>query len=89
MIRPSIDHSLLSPSGKMSKRARKAAMEREAKRLFPPDGVLFITKVKQPSEKEKLLRNAEMWRGLANRGMSSRKYNKLADEAEKKAKGLD
>lgn len=33
---PSIDHSLLSPSGKMSKRARRAAMDREREKLFPP-----------------------------------------------------
>ena len=29
---PSVDHSLLSPSGRMSKRARKAANDRETKR---------------------------------------------------------
>jgi hypothetical protein len=33
---PSIDHSLISPSGRMSKRAREAALKREAGRLFPP-----------------------------------------------------
>lgn len=31
---PSIDHSLLSPSGHISKRARKAALAREHDRLF-------------------------------------------------------
>lgn len=34
---PSIDHGLLSPSGRTSKRARKAAMEREQERLWPDD----------------------------------------------------
>lgn len=33
-MRPTIDHSLLSPSGRMSKRARKAAIKRETARLF-------------------------------------------------------
>lgn len=34
--RPSIDHSLLSPSGRVSRRARQAALKREHDRLFPP-----------------------------------------------------
>jgi len=81
--RPSIDHSLLSPNGRMSKRARKAALAREAKKLF--DGIDLNPKVKQPSEKEKLLRDAKMWRGLSDRGMGRKKYARLADEAERKA----
>ena len=82
-FRPAIDHTILSPSGRVSKRARKAILEREAKRLF--EGIDLMPKTKQPSEKEKLLHNAKMWRELADRGMGVRKYNKLADEAEKKA----
>lgn len=35
-MRPTIDDSLLSPSGRMSKRAREAAMKREAKRIIQP-----------------------------------------------------
>ncbi len=33
---PSIDHTVLSPSGRVSKAARKAALKSEAARLFPP-----------------------------------------------------
>ena len=89
---PSIDHSLLSPSGKMSKTARKRANERETKRLFP-DG--FWDKPEK-SEKEKnaekiksLRRNARFLRDLATRGMCVRKYPKEANRLEKEAAKLE
>lgn len=50
--RPSIDHGLLSPSGRMSKQARKAAMEREAAKLFPPG--FWDEKKVELTEKEKI-----------------------------------
>lgn len=89
MSRPSIDHSLLSPSGRMSKRARAAAQERTRVELFGPNG-LQRTTVPQPTEKERLLRDAKLYRGLATgpHAMSPRRYNRMADEAERKAADL-
>lgn len=85
---PCIDHSMLSPSGKVSGRARKAMEKREFERLFKGCGPLK-GETRQPTARERLIMNAKMWRGLAARGMSPRKYNKLADKAEKKAGTLD
>jgi hypothetical protein len=84
---PSIDHSFLSPSGKISKRARKAYMDKFTKELFP-DGLILKGQCKQPTKKEKLLRQAKMLRELADRGMSVKKYNKEADKLEKQANEL-
>jgi len=84
---PSIDHSLLSPSGKMSKRARKAALEREAIKLF--DGINLNPPIPQPSEKTRLLRQAALLRDLAARGMKPRAYNKEAQRLEDIAARLD
>ena len=72
-----IDHSLLSPSGKMSKRAREAVMKREHDRLFPPG---FWDKPQlSPQDKAKqraceIRRSAKTLRDLASRGMNQRKY---------------
>lgn len=76
-VRPSIDHSLLSPSGSMSKRSRKAALERERIRLFGKKGLPFP---KGPVETRKnfLLRNAKQLEDLASRGMKPRKFRKQA-----------
>lgn len=86
---PSIDHTILSPSGRCSKRARKAALERERQRLFPPGLDLKGGPTPQPSKKERLLRHAARLRGLAERGMCRRKYRKLAAEAEAEAAKLE
>ena len=83
---PSIDHSLLSPSGKMSKAARKRAIQRESSRLF--EGVNISPKIEQPTEKEYLLRQASQLRELAARGMKPRAYLKRALELEEKANGV-
>ena len=77
---PAIDHSLLSPSGHMSKRARQAALKRETGRLFA--GVSLKGEVAQPSERERLLRQAKTLRDLASRGMKPRAYAKEADRLE-------
>ena len=79
-MRPSIDHSLLSPSGRVSKRARKAALERTRRELFG-DGLPFPT-CKQPSKAERLLREAATLRDLADRGMRPRAHRKEADKLE-------
>lgn len=89
---PTIDHTILSPSGRCSKRTRKAAMDREAARLFPPG----FWDTPEPTEEEKraakvlsLRRHAATLRGLAERGMCRRKFTKEADAAEAEADALE
>ena len=82
--RPSIDHSLLSPSGRMSKRARKAAMAREHDRLFPPGYWERVNHTPQPTERERDLAHAKRLREFAARGMSVRKFTKEAERLEAK-----
>lgn len=82
-----IIEDLTSPSGKMSKRARKAVQERNRVALFGPNG-LQKPSYQQPTEKETLLRRAAELRELANRGMKPRAYKKEADRLEAMAKDL-
>ena len=85
---PTIDHSLLSPSGRMSKRARSAAMKREAARLFPPgywDPPPQSAGDKAAAQAAVLLRTAAQLRELAARGMQPRKYVKAAERLERQA----
>ena len=92
MSRPSIDHGLLSGTGRMSKHARKAALKREFDKLFPkdefPNGIPMGTLVEQPTEKEYLLKQAAELHALADRGMCIRKYRKKAKELEAQAAAL-
>ncbi len=86
---PSIDHSLLSPSGRVSKRARKAAMDCETARLFPPG--YWDAPVKSETERcaddvKRLRLSAQNLRELAARGMHTRKYTKEAARLEAEAK---
>jgi len=74
--------SLTSPSGTMSKRARKAANERLRIALFGKEGLVGPQSPEQPSSREYLLRRAAELRGLAERGMHPRKYRKEADRLE-------
>lgn len=83
----SIDHSILSPSGRVSGRARKAALKRAAEDLFGPDGMQRPGLGPQPSESESLLRQAAELRALAARGMKPRAYLRRAEELERQAKG--
>lgn len=83
-FRPMIDNGLLSPSGHVSKRAHTASLKRIALELFGPEGLQRVA-----PEKEILLRNAAMWRDLAERGMSPRKFIKQAKEAEAKAAAIE
>ena len=89
--RPSIDHGLLSPSGKMSKRARAAALERERKKLFPPG--FWDVKVSPEEALAKKIagirRSAKNMRELAARGMSPRKFTCQAERMEKEADMLE
>ncbi len=85
---PSIDHSILSPSGHCSKRARKAALKREYARLFPPDVLADMRgHLPQVSEREQLMRQAKQLRELAERGMCPRKYRREAERLEALAGG--
>ena len=80
---PSIDHSILSPSGRVSKRARNAALERTRRELFG-DGLPYPT-CPQPTERECLLRQARNLRDLAARGMKPRAFTKEANILERMA----
>lgn len=81
---PSIDHSLLSPSGHMSARARKAAMRREVEQLFA-GMVLTPAPPRQPDKRERLLREAAQCRDLASRGFRPRAGIKQAEWCEQQA----
>ena len=85
-MRQSIDHSLLSPSGRVSGRAKKAALERMRRELFG-DGLPFPT-CPQPSQKTRLLRQAKELRALAARGMRPRAFIRDAEALETKAASL-
>ena len=85
-MRPSIDHTILSPGGKVSRRAREAAIKREHDRLFPPSYWDTETPGETPEgRRERLLRLATMLRNLAERGMCTRKYMREAAKLEKEA----
>jgi len=76
--------AMSSPSGRMSKRARAAAERRLSLALFGPDG-LQKKPTDQPSNRERLLRQAAILRGLAERGMSVKKFTKEAAKLEAQA----
>ena len=63
-FRPMIDNGLLSPSGRVSKRARQASNERVRRELFG-DGMPFPSLPPQPSKRESLLRHAAFRHKLA------------------------
>ena len=84
---PSIDHSILSPSGRVSKRARKAALEREAKILFA--GIDLNPPIPQPTKAEALRRQANQLLELAARGMKPIAYKRLAAKLIKQAETLE
>jgi hypothetical protein len=75
--------ALTSPSGRMSKRALKAAQARLNKELFP--GGLAPPSCPQPSNAEYLLRQAAELRALAARGMKPRAYLRKAKALEREA----
>jgi hypothetical protein len=80
--------ALSSPSGRMSKRAREAALARIRQQLFA--GVdITGGPTPQPSEAERLRRHADRLDDLANRGMSARKYRREAAAARERAAELE
>jgi hypothetical protein len=83
--------ALSSPSGRMSKRARKAAEDRLRQSLFGDSSCTredIQGTAPQPSERNKLLAQAGRLRELASRGMCVRKYTKEADRLEALAKEM-
>lgn len=83
-MRPSINHSLLSPSGRMSKAARTAALKLAARELFPPG----FWDTPMPTEAEanaakitSLRRTAANLRNLSGTKKSIRKATELEAEA--------
>ena len=82
---PTVDHSLLSPSGRMSKRARRAAEARETAKLFPPgfwDKPALTAKEQASAKRESMVRHVKTLRDLAARGMSQRRFTREADRLE-------
>lgn len=92
-MHPSIDHTGLSPSGRVSKRARKAWLEREAARLFPPGYFAEIEREHQArldaEHPARLRHRAADLRALAARGMQTRALTKEAARLEAEADRLD
>lgn len=89
---PSVDHSLLSPSGRVSKAARKAADARETARLFPPGYWDEPARDEATTAREKaatLRRAAANLRDLAARGMSARRFTREAEKLEAQAAALE
>lgn len=72
----------------MSKRARAAAERREFARLFPP-GFNLKGEDPKPDPRARLLRDIELWEGLADRGMGKIKYRKLANQAREELQRLE
>lgn len=89
--RPTVDHSVLSPSGRTSKRAREAAIKRTAEKLFPPgywEGLKPGEQDKRLAEAKRLRLAAANLRGLAERGMSPKKFAREAARMESEADEL-
>ena len=89
MTWPACDHSGLSPSGRVSKRARAAWLAREAARLFPPGTFADTRRPENADEKRvRLLRTAAELRALADRGMKPRAHRRAAERLEAEAASL-
>ena len=86
-----IDHTILSPSGRVSKRARADAMKRETARLFPEGFWDEPAKTAAELAQEKaatLRRSAANLRELAGKGMSPTKFKREAARLEAEAAAL-
>jgi len=88
--RPSIDHGILSPSGRISKRARVAALERTRVELFGEAGLNCPVPVERTLEERAVaLREcAKQLRDLAARGMCPRAHEREAKKLEAEAERL-
>lgn len=89
-----LDHSSISPSGRVSKRARKQAAARLSAQLWP-DGCSkedICGKAPEPTPAENaeaLRRYARTLRDLADKGVSPRKYLRKAEEMEVEALAIE
>ena len=79
--------ALSSPSGRMSKRARREAEKRLSVALFGPSGLIPEERA-QADRVECLLRSAKRLRDLAARGMKVRAYPREAARLEAEAAAL-
>ena len=79
---------LSSPSGSMSKRARRAAEKRLHDKIFGAGYTVQAASPKQPNRAETCLRQAKELRELAIRGMKPRAYIKKAIALENEAKEI-
>lgn len=86
---PDLDHSMMSPSGHISARARRAALERARVELFGKGGLPWPKGPPQPSEVDYLRRQARELSELAARGMKPRAYAKKAAELRAQADALE
>ena len=86
--RPTIDHSALSPSGRVSRRASAEAKRRTARELFPP-GFWEGLPTRQPDRAEQLRNSARDLRELAARGMKTAHFNRQAAKMEAEAAAIE
>lgn len=90
-FRPAIDQSYLSPSGRVSQRAKRVSDERVRRELFPPGFWDWLTQSRPMTDAEKAasLRAAAMnLRELADRGMRPRAHRREADRLDALAADL-
>jgi len=79
--------AMSSPNGRMSKRQQQLAQKRLAIALFGEGGIPRASPP-QPTQKERLLRQAKTLRDLAARGMKPRAFAKEAARLEAEAELL-
>lgn len=87
-MHPSIDHSGLSPSGRVSKRARIAWERREYALLFPPGTFAPPPRDERAERVATMRRSAANLRDLAARGMRPLAHAKAAERLEAEAAKL-
>lgn len=79
--------AIASPSGRISKAAFNRASKRLSVALFG-EGGLQLSEPKQPTEAERLEREADTLERLAKGGMKPRAYLKKAEELREQARTL-
>ena len=89
---PSIDHSILSPSGKCSAASKKTALARESEKLFPPGIWDKAPETEGEAREGKITALAiriETLRKLADNGMGVKKHRREADRLENEMRRLE
>ena len=90
--RAPLDHSMLSPSGRVSNRARNAALERQfggENKITTRELHLARLAAIQPTQAERLRREAERLRSFAAGGMRVRAFTKEAARLDAEADALE